>query len=93
MVWSLCHPTSDWVHGSESEFLFLCSLFFFTSRCPINPYELLNIPPDMLYLLFVVPDELFLLPSSCWLSSDNNLIWIFVSFVVMIEVVSKTNFK
>ena len=31
--------------------------------------------------------------SSCWMSSANNLIWIFVAFVVMIEVVSKNNFK
>ena len=31
--------------------------------------------------------------SSCWISSDNNLIWTFVSFVVIIEVVSKTNLK
>ena len=31
--------------------------------------------------------------SSCWISSDNNLIWIFVSFVVVIEVVSETNIK
>ena len=31
--------------------------------------------------------------SSCWISSDNNLIWIFVSFVVVIEVVSETNLK
>ena len=32
---------------------------------------------------------------SCWMSSANNLIWIFVAFVVMIEGVSdhKTNIK
>ena len=35
----------------------------------------------------------FFFPSSCWISSDNNLIWIFVSFVVVIEVVSETNLK
>ena len=32
----------------------------------------------------------FCLASSCWMSSNNNLIWIFVSFVSGIEIVSKT---
>lgn len=33
----------------------------------------------------------FFLDVSCWMSSDSNLIWIFVAFLVMIEVVSDTN--
>ena len=30
--------------------------------------------------------------NSCWMSSANNLIWIFVAFVIIVEVVSKTIF-
>ena len=28
--------------------------------------------------------------NSCWMSSANNLIWIFIAFVIIVEVVSKT---
>lgn len=33
----------------------------------------------------------FLLDVSCWMSPDSEVIWIFVAFLVMIEVVSDTN--
>ena len=32
----------------------------------------------------------FLFCFSCWMSSSGNLIWIFVSFVVAVEIVSET---
>ena len=34
--------------------------------------------------------DFFLFCFSCWMSSTGNLIWIFVSFVVAVEIVSET---
>ena len=34
--------------------------------------------------------DIFIFLNSCWMSSANNLIWIFIAFVIIVEVVSKT---
>ena len=41
--------------------------------------------------MFFTIDFVFAL--SCWMSSDNKMIWIFVAFVVVIETVRKSNVK
>ena len=62
-----------------------CFLFCFSSRCFVTGkgcgFGVLS-PQIFVYLMF----SFYL--SSCWLSSTNNLIWIFVAFVALIEVVS-----
>ena len=42
-------------------------------------------------LFFVLFHFGFVLDVSCWMSPDSEVIWIFVAFLVMIEVVSDTN--
>ena len=45
----------------------------------------------VLQILFYLNLSFYILVSSCWLSSTNNLIWIFITFVAFIEVVSLIN--
>ena len=45
----------------------------------------------VLQILFYLNLSFYILVSSCWLSSSNNLIWIFITFVAFIEVVSLIN--
>ena len=45
----------------------------------------------VLQILFYVNVSFYMLVSSCWLSSTNNLIWIFITFVAFIEAVSLIN--
>ena len=42
----------------------------------------------VLQILLYVNLSFYMLVSSCWLSSINNLIWIFITFVAFIELVS-----
>ena len=57
-------------------------LFFLIIMLVLSPF---------LLIFFVVLCSLrtFSFSFSCWMSSANNLIWIFVAFVVVVEVVSK----
>ena len=45
----------------------------------------------VLQILFYLNLSFYILVSSCWLSSTNNLIWIFITFVAFIEAVSPIN--
>ena len=57
--------------------------FFFVS--------VLSLSFCLLQILFYLNLFFYILVSSCWLSSTNNLIWIFITFVAFIEVVSLIN--
>ena len=40
-----------------------------------------------------ISDVFLILSLSCWLSSTNNLIWIFIAFVGLVELVSERTFN
>ena len=68
-----------WIETKSSIFFFSSEIswrfFLFNFPCFINYY----IHPSLISFLFQTP--------SCWISSRNKVIWIFVSFVGLIELV------